>query len=70
MHEVMLESGEHIAADLVLLGTGVTPATGFIDGLPLQKDGGVIVHAGMQAAPGLYAAGDNAVIPLPENEAP
>jgi NADPH-dependent 2,4-dienoyl-CoA reductase/sulfur reductase-like enzyme/nitrite reductase/ring-hydroxylating ferredoxin subunit len=70
VHEVMLESGEHIPADLVLLGTGVAPATGFIDGLPLQKDGGVIVNAGMQAAPGLYAAGDIAVFPLRENEEP
>lgn len=61
VHEVMLESGEHIAADVVLLGTSVTPATGFIEGLPLQKDGGVIVNAGMQAAPGLYAAGDIAM---------
>ncbi|HEX7933629.1 MAG TPA: FAD-dependent oxidoreductase [Paraburkholderia sp.] len=70
VHEVMLESGEHIAADIVLLGTGVAPATGFIEGLPLQKDGGVIVNAGMQAAPGLYAAGDIAVFPLYENEEP
>ncbi|WP_027798582.1 FAD-dependent oxidoreductase [Paraburkholderia dilworthii] len=70
VHEVMLEGGEHIAADVVLLGTGVAPATGFIEGLPLHKDGGVIVNAGMQAAPGLYAAGDIAVFPLRENEEP
>ncbi|CAB3695416.1 FAD-dependent oxidoreductase [Paraburkholderia rhynchosiae] len=70
VHEVMLESGEHIAADVVLLGTGVAPATGFVEGLPLQKDGGVIVNAGMQAAPGLYAAGDIAVFPLYEDQEP
>ncbi|WP_233835570.1 FAD-dependent oxidoreductase [Paraburkholderia sp. ZP32-5] len=70
VHAVMLESGEHIAADLVLLGTGVTPATGFIEGLPLQKDGGVVVNAGMQAACGLYAAGDIAVFSLHENQEP
>lgn len=70
VHEVMLESGEHVAADLVLLGTGVAPATGFIEGLPLQKDGGVIVNAGMQAAPGLYAAGDIAAFSLHENQEP
>ncbi|SIT47301.1 NAD(P)H-nitrite reductase [Paraburkholderia ribeironis] len=70
VHQVMLESGEHIAADVVLLGTGVTPATGFIEGLPLQKDGGVIVNAGMQAAPGLYAAGDIAAFSLHENHEP
>ncbi|WCM24753.1 FAD-dependent oxidoreductase [Paraburkholderia bryophila] len=70
VHEVMLEGGEHVAADLVLLGTGVVPATGFVEGLPLQKDGGVIVNAGMQAAPGLYAAGDIAVFPLCEHHEP
>lgn len=70
VHEVMLEGGEHVAADLVLLGTGVAPATGFVEGLPLQKDGGVIVNAGMQAAPGLYAAGDIAVFSLHENQEP
>ncbi|MFT4066598.1 FAD-dependent oxidoreductase [Paraburkholderia sp.] len=70
VHAVMLESGEHIAADLVLLGTGVTPATGFVEGLPLQKDGGIVVNAGMHAAGGLYAAGDIAVFSLHENQEP
>ncbi|WGS53187.1 FAD-dependent oxidoreductase [Paraburkholderia sp. D15] len=70
VHAVMLEGGEHVDADLVLLGTGVAPATGFVEGLPLQKDGGVLVNAGMQAAPGLYAAGDIAVFPLHEDREP
>lgn len=70
VHQVMLEHGEPVTADLVLLGTGVAPATGFVEGLPLQRDGGVIVNAGMQAAPGLYAAGDIAVFPLHEDREP
>jgi NADPH-dependent 2,4-dienoyl-CoA reductase/sulfur reductase-like enzyme len=70
VHSVMLDSGEAIAADVVLLGTGVAPATGFVEGLPLQKDGGVVVNAGMHAACGLYAAGDIAVFSLHENEEP
>lgn len=70
VHQVMLEGGEAIAADVVLLGTGVAPATGFVEGLPLHKDGGVIVNAGMQAAPHLYAAGDIAVFTLHENHEP
>ena len=70
VHEVMLEGGDHVPAELVLLGTGVAPATGFVEGLPLQTDGGVIVNAGMQAAPGLYAAGDIAVFPLHEGQEP
>ena len=70
VHTVMLASGEAIAADVVLLATGVAPATGFVEGLPLQKDGGVVVNAGMQAACGLYAAGDIAVFSLHENQEP
>ncbi|WP_233854731.1 FAD-dependent oxidoreductase [Paraburkholderia sp. HD33-4] len=70
VHSVMLDGGEAIAANVVLLGTGVAPATGFVDGLPLQKDGGVVVNAGMNAACGLYAAGDLAVFSLHENQEP
>jgi NADPH-dependent 2,4-dienoyl-CoA reductase/sulfur reductase-like enzyme/nitrite reductase/ring-hydroxylating ferredoxin subunit len=70
VREVVLESGARLAADVVLVGTGVSPATGFIEGLPLQKDGGVLVNAGMQAAPGLYAAGDIAAFPLYEDQEP
>jgi NADPH-dependent 2,4-dienoyl-CoA reductase/sulfur reductase-like enzyme/nitrite reductase/ring-hydroxylating ferredoxin subunit len=70
VREVVLENGTRLPADAVLIGTGVSPATGFVEGLPLYKDGGVIVNAGMQAAPGLYAAGDVAVFPLYENQEP
>ena len=70
VREVVLESGARLPADVVLVGTGVAPATGFIQGLPLQKDGGVLVNAGMQAAPGLYAAGDIAAFPLYEDQEP
>ncbi|APA88861.1 FAD-dependent oxidoreductase [Paraburkholderia sprentiae WSM5005] len=70
VHAVMLDGGEAIAADVVLLGTGVAPATGFVEGLPLQQDGGVIVNAGMHAACGLYAAGDIAAFSLHENQEP
>ena len=70
VQEVVLESGASVAAGVVLIGVGVSPATRFVKGLPLQKDGGVLVNAGMQAAPGLYAAGDIATFPLYENEEP
>ena len=70
VREVVLESGARLAVDLVLIGTGVSPATSFIEGLPLQKDGGVLVNAGMQAAPGLYAAGDIAAFPLYDDQEP
>lgn len=70
VQEVVLESGNRIKAKVVLVGVGVSPATSFIKGLPLQKDGGVLVNAGMQAAPSLYAAGDIATFPLYENQEP
>ncbi|WP_434382009.1 FAD-dependent oxidoreductase [Melittangium boletus] len=61
---VVLESGERLAADVVLVGTGVRPATGFIEGLALREDGGLSVDAHLRAAEGLYAAGDVAAFPL------
>lgn len=62
---VTLEGGERIEADMVVAGVGVHPATGFIEGLNLNEDGGVVVDAHMRAADGLYAAGDIAHFPNP-----
>lgn len=62
---VTLESGERIEADMVVAGVGVYPATGFLEGVDLNEDGGVIVDAHMRAADGLYAAGDIAHFPDP-----
>ncbi|HEX7749621.1 MAG TPA: FAD-dependent oxidoreductase [Bordetella sp.] len=70
VREVVLASGERIAADVVLLGTGVKPATNFIDGILLQKDGGIAVNAGMRVVPSLYAAGDVASFPLYDDQPP
>jgi len=61
---VRLGNGDFIAADLVVMGFGVTPATGFIRGVTLNDDGGVPVDAHLRAADGLYAAGDIASFPL------
>jgi NADPH-dependent 2,4-dienoyl-CoA reductase/sulfur reductase-like enzyme/nitrite reductase/ring-hydroxylating ferredoxin subunit len=55
---VTLEGGERIEADMVVVGVGVHPATGFLEGATLDEDGGVVVDAHMRAANGLYAAGD------------
>ncbi|SAK62055.1 FAD-dependent pyridine nucleotide-disulfide oxidoreductase [Caballeronia temeraria] len=65
--EVILDSGEKIAADLVLAGTGVDPATSFLSGVALTDDGGINVDRSMLAAPALYAAGDVARFPLPRS---
>jgi NADPH-dependent 2,4-dienoyl-CoA reductase/sulfur reductase-like enzyme/nitrite reductase/ring-hydroxylating ferredoxin subunit len=64
---VELQGGEKVLADVVIVGTGVRPATDFIDGLELADDGGVPVDSTMRAAPGIYAAGDIARFPLPRS---
>lgn len=62
---VVLDDGERIAADVVIVGTGVKPATSFVSGIALADDGGIDVDSGMRAAPGLFAAGDVARFTLP-----
>lgn len=60
---VMLENGEQLDADLVVVGIGVKPATDLIVGVKLHKDRGVLVDEHMRAADGVYAAGDIAHFP-------
>jgi apoptosis-inducing factor 3 len=55
---VVLENGERLETDLVVVGVGVTPATTFLDGVELHKDGGVIADEFLMIAPDVYAAGD------------
>ena len=56
--------GDAVEADLVLMGVGVTPATGFLKQAPFRgDDGGLRVDETLRAAPGLFAAGDVAVFP-------
>jgi NADPH-dependent 2,4-dienoyl-CoA reductase/sulfur reductase-like enzyme len=62
---VRLKTGQLLPADLVVLGVGVQPATDFLQSaFKLQKDGGLRVDEHLQAAPGIYAAGDIAQFPL------
>jgi apoptosis-inducing factor 3 len=60
---VVLESGERIETDLVIVGVGVRPATAYLEGVQLHKDGGVFVDKYLRAADGVYAAGDIAYFP-------
>ncbi len=56
---VVLENGERLAADLVVVGVGVQPATELLQGVELDpKDQSVVVDEYLRAAEGLYAAGD------------
>ncbi len=55
---VILEGGDRIEADLVIVGIGVVPVTEYIEGLELGPDGSIKVDEHMQAADNIYAAGD------------
>jgi apoptosis-inducing factor 3 len=55
---VMLDNGELIETDMVVVGAGVRPVTQFLDGVELDETGAVLVDSRLRAAEGLYAAGD------------
>jgi apoptosis-inducing factor 3 len=57
INSVVLDDGEVLPADLVVVGFGGRPSTAFLDELA-QDDGSVPVDAALKAADGLYAAGD------------
>ena len=66
---VRLTDGSSLPADLVVVGIGAAPATGWLrdSGLDLHpRDGGVVCDATLwTGAPGVYAAGDLAHWPNP-----
>jgi NADPH-dependent 2,4-dienoyl-CoA reductase/sulfur reductase-like enzyme len=56
---VALNTGEVIAADVVIVGIGVAPATQWLDGSGLTIRDGVVCNANLCAGPAnLFAAGD------------
>jgi NADPH-dependent 2,4-dienoyl-CoA reductase/sulfur reductase-like enzyme len=55
---VILQNGQRLEADLVIVGVGVTPATDFLEGVERHKDGGVIADEFLCIADDVYAAGD------------
>ena len=61
---VILDNGDRLDADIVVVGIGVQPATEFLQGVELNpKDKSVPVNEYLQAADSLYAAGDIASFP-------
>lgn len=63
---VRLEGGEPLPADVVVVATGVRPATGWLAGCGVELDpgGGVVVDEGLRTSlPGVVAAGDCASFP-------
>lgn len=58
---VRLSDGTTVPADLVVVGIGVAPGTGWLEGSGLElhdRDRGVVADATLRAADGVYAAGD------------
>ncbi len=55
---VILAGGDVIETDLVLVGIGAVPNTGWLDGSGLTIDNGVVCDETCLAAPGIVAAGD------------
>ncbi len=55
---VLLSDGTGLPADLVVVGAGATPTTGWLAGSGLVLDDGVLCDATLQAGPGVWAAGD------------
>ena len=70
VERVRLSDGSAIDADLVVVGIGVVPNTGWLEGSGLEVRDGVVCDERCMAAPGIYAAGDVArwVNPLFDEE--
>ncbi|WP_447756727.1 FAD-dependent oxidoreductase [Pseudomonas moraviensis] len=61
---VLLDNGLRLAADLVLAGVGVHPATEAFGSLSKEDDQSLRVDDGMRVGDGLWAIGDIATFPL------
>lgn len=55
---VRLGSGDLVAADVVVVGIGVSPATEWLVDSGLELRDGIVCNDALRAAPGIYAAGD------------
>jgi NADPH-dependent 2,4-dienoyl-CoA reductase/sulfur reductase-like enzyme len=66
---VVLDDGSEVAADLVVVGIGVTPRTGLAEAAGLAVDDGILVDTRLRTSdPHIWAAGDVARYPDPDGE--
>jgi NADPH-dependent 2,4-dienoyl-CoA reductase/sulfur reductase-like enzyme len=65
VERAVLADGTALAADVVVVGIGVSPATAWLDGSGLELGDGVVCDATCAAAPRVVAAGDCARWPHP-----
>ena len=64
VQRVRLRSGQVLAADFVVFGLGVSPATDMLAGIAKLGDRGIPVDSRLRVTDGLYAAGDIAAFPM------
>jgi 3-phenylpropionate/trans-cinnamate dioxygenase ferredoxin reductase component len=55
---VVLDDGTSVAADVVIVGVGVSPNTHWLEGSGLTIEDGIVCDETLLAAPGVVAAGD------------
>ncbi|UCH35971.1 MAG: FAD-dependent oxidoreductase [Armatimonadota bacterium] len=56
--------GERIESDILIVGIGISPATGLAQQAGLEVENGIVVNEHLQTShPDIYAAGDNAFFP-------
>jgi apoptosis-inducing factor 3 len=66
---VVLSDGTHLAVGLVVFGLGIQPAVDYLAGTDLVSGGGVPVNSRLETRfPGIFAAGDIAIVPDPSGE--
>ena len=59
VEKVVLSDGTELDADLVVVGIGSRPATGWLEGSGIELDNGVVCdHVGRTSAPHVWALGD------------
>jgi NAD(P)H-nitrite reductase large subunit len=58
VQQVRLSDGSTVDTDILVVGIGASPATGWLEGSGLTLENGVVADATLAAAPGVYVAGD------------
>jgi NADPH-dependent 2,4-dienoyl-CoA reductase/sulfur reductase-like enzyme len=58
VEQVRLSDGSTVDTDILVVGIGASPATGWLEGSGLTLENGVVADATLAAAPGVYVAGD------------